>query len=162
MLAFSSLLVPKIAAFPTGPGRTTMGMILEIRSTRQVLQAEAKGRFSLKEANRTYVDMLEAIAQNKARKVFFDGRALTGEPKFIERFYYGKFAADEVFKLLHRRACPVPQFAYVLKEPLLDPQKFGETVAQNRGMNVRTFDNLEDALVWLGIPLGNKPDADGV
>ncbi len=136
-------------------------MILGIRNTTRFLRVEAKGQFSLKEAKRTYLDMLEAIAQNNARKVLFDGRALTGEPKFIERFYYGKFAADEVVKLLDRRECPVPQFAYVLKKPVLDPQKFGETVARNRGMNVRTFENLEDALVWLGIPPGNKPNADG-
>ncbi len=50
-------------------------------------------------------------------------------------------------------------FAHVLKEPVLDPQRFGETVALNRGMNVRTFDNLEDALAWLRTTLTNRPDA---
>ncbi len=80
-------------------------MILEIRSATQFVQVEAKGQFSLNEAKRTYPEMLEAIAQNKARKVLFDGRALTGEPRFIERFYYGKFAADAVVKLLDRREC---------------------------------------------------------
>ena len=57
---------------------------------------------------------------------------------------------------------PAIQFAYVLKEPVLDPERFGKTVAVNRGMLVKTFDNLEDALGWLEIALANKRDgADG-
>ena len=42
-----------------------------------------------------------------------------------------------------------PRFAYVLEEPMLDPERFGETVAVNRGMRVRAFDNLEAARAWL-------------
>jgi hypothetical protein len=34
---------------------------------------------------------------------------------------------------------------------MLDPARFGETVAVNRGMLVRTFENPEDALGWLDI-----------
>jgi hypothetical protein len=52
-----------------------------------------------------------------------------------------------------------PAFAYVLKEPVLDPQRFGQTVAVNRGMNVKTFDNVEQARTWLGLP-STKPADD--
>ena len=49
-----------------------------------------------------------------------------------------------------------------LKNLCLTPGGFGETVAVNRGMLVKTFDNLEDGLGWLGIALANKRDgADG-
>ena len=44
---------------------------------------------------------------------------------------------------------PATRFAYVLEEPMLDPDRFGETVAVNRGMIVRAFDNLEAARAWL-------------
>ena len=50
------------------------------------------------------------------------------------------------------------RFAYVLKEPVLDPKKFGETVAVNRGMLIRVFDNPEEALQWLEIPSADNPD----
>ncbi|HSM73311.1 MAG TPA: hypothetical protein VK852_01675, partial [Desulfobacterales bacterium] len=70
--------------------------------------------------------------------------------KTIERFLYGSFAAHAVATRLKPGAPRAPQFAYLLREPVLDPRRFGETVAVNRGMWVRSFDNVEDALEWLG------------
>ena len=117
------------------------------------------GDFSLQEAKRIFLEMLEAVARHQVKKILFDGRRLTGDPETIERFYYGKFAADAVLQFKDRGVSPAIQFAYVLKEPVLDPHRFGETVAVNRGMLVKAFDNLEDALGWLGIAPANKPGA---
>jgi hypothetical protein len=103
--------------------------------------------------------MLEAVAQYQAAKVLFDGRNLKGEPASIERFYYGYFAATETINLIgmkHMRQAP--QFAYVMNEPLRDPQRYGETVAVNRGMNVKTFETPEEAFEWLECPPANNPD----
>jgi hypothetical protein len=116
------------------------------------------GKFSLKEAKRTFREMLEAAALHKAKKVFFDGRKLIGKPEIMERFYYGEFAAQTVWDFAERGVSPATRFAYVLREPVLDPGRFGETVAVNRGMAVRAFDNPEEALQWLGITPANKPD----
>jgi hypothetical protein len=33
---------------------------------------------------------------------------------------------------------------------VLDPKRFGETVAVNRSMWLKSFDNPDDALGWLG------------
>src|SRR5258705_4826083 len=134
-------------------------MILEIRTESGFLHVDAVGKFSLKEAQRTFVEMIEAVAQNKVKKVLFDGRRITGNPKTMERFYYGTFAADAVRKFEDRGVSLSTQFAYVLQVPMLDPERFGETVAVNRGMNVRAFDNLDDAHGWLGIEQANKTDA---
>jgi hypothetical protein len=60
------------------------------------------GEFSLQEAERTFLEMLEAVARYKVEKVFFDGRELTGDPKTMERFLYGEFAAESVFKFRDR------------------------------------------------------------
>ena len=43
----------------------------------------------------------------------------------------------------------VPRFAYVAHAPVRDPERFGETVAVNRGMNVKVFETPEDAMEWL-------------
>src|SRR5688500_14412688 len=120
-----------------------MAMQLVIRAESGYLHVVATGRFSLKEAERTFLEMLEAITALKCGKVLFDGRKITGNPETLERFYYGKFAAQSVARFVQKGACPSPKFAYVLKEPVLDPTRFGETVAVNRGMDVRAFDNLE-------------------
>ena len=34
-------------------------------------------------------------------------------------------------------------------EPLRDPERFGETVASNRGMDVKTFEGRKEAVEWL-------------
>ncbi len=136
-----------------------MSMLLEIRAESGLLNVDAMGKFSLEEAKRTFLEMLEAVALHKTEKVLFDGRKLIGKPKTMERFYYGEFAAQTVADYAERGVSRTTQFAYVLREPVLDPQRLGEDVAVNRGMVVKAFDSLEDALQWLGIAPANKPDA---
>jgi len=136
-----------------------MGMILRISAGSGLLRVIATGEFSLAEAKRTFLEILDAVLQHKSERILFDGRELKGDPDTIQRFLYGEFAADAVRRCI--KGCgipPTPQFAYVLQEPVLDPQRFGETVAVNRGMWVKAFDNLEDALGWLGVTQANKPD----
>ncbi len=128
-----------------------MSILLKIHPESDFLKVDAMGRFSLQEAKRTFVEMLEAVALHKAEKVLFDGRKLMGNPRAMERFFYGEFAAQTVASFAKRGVSHATQFAYVLIEPMLDPRKFGENVAVNRGMYVKTFDNLEDALGWLAI-----------
>lgn len=135
-----------------------MSMLLEIRPESGLLKVGARGRFSLKEAKQTFLEMIEAVALYKTKKVLFDGRKLTGKPETIERFYYGEFAAQTVANFAERGVSRATQFAYVLSERVLDSRRFGETVAVNRGMFVKAFDSLEDALEWLGIAPDNKPD----
>lgn len=45
-------------------------------------------------------------------------------------------------------------------EPFLDPERFGETVAVNRGLNVRTFTDEVAALLWLVGPNAIRPVTD--
>jgi len=128
-----------------------MGMTLRICDESGLLRVTATGEFSLSEAKRTFLEILDAVAQSKSEKILFDGRQLQGDPDTIQRFVYGEFVADAVRKFIGERGIHrAPQFAYVLHEPVLDPLRFGETVAVNRGMWVKAFDNLEDGLGWLG------------
>ncbi|MEO8441764.1 MAG: hypothetical protein ABI547_04710 [Betaproteobacteria bacterium] len=136
-----------------------MSMQIEIRLERDYLKVVATGKFSLKVAERHFLEILEAIVLHKARKALIDGRALIGKPATIERFCYGKFAANSV-KMYHARGLyPFTKFAYVLIHPVLDPQRFGETVAVNRGMRIKAFDNPEEAFAWLELAPAHHPDA---
>jgi hypothetical protein len=114
-----------------------------------LLTVVVTGEFSLEEAKRTFLQMLEAIALHKSKKVLLDGREVMGNPETMERFYYGKFAAQKVVASAKRGVSVATRFAYVLREPLRDPRRFGETVAVNRAMNVKTFHNPEEAFQWL-------------
>ena len=113
-----------------------------------LLSVDASGDFSLEDAKLAFLEMLGAVAQYKAEKILLDGRNVNGNPRDIERFYYGEFAARETRKIVVEHKI-VPRFAYVLHEPLRDPARLGETVAMNRGMVIKVFENPEDATEWL-------------
>ncbi len=138
-----------------------MGLQQEIHFESGLLTVDAKGEFSLEEAKRAFLEMLAAVAQYQAEKVLFDGRDLKGQPEHIERFYYGYFAATETIKLMARYPMyRAPRFAYLINEPLRDARRYGETVALNLGMTVKTFETPEEAVEWLNLTPPNKPDAD--
>ena len=140
-----------------------MGVQQKIHFESGLLTVDVRGEFSLEEAKQAFLDMLAAVAQYHAEKVLFDGRNLKGKPEHIERFYYGYFAAIETMKLIAeypmRRA---PRFAYLINAPLRDPRRYGETVAANLGMTVKTFETPEEASEWLGLTLPDKPHAGDV
>jgi hypothetical protein len=137
-----------------------MGMLLSICAESGWLRVIATGEFSLAEAERTFLEILDAVARHQTEKILLDGRALQGDPNTIQRFLYGEFAAHTVARYIRERGVSrAAQFAYVLQEPVLDSQRFGEIVAVNRGMWVKAFDNLADALGWLRCAPATKPEA---
>ncbi len=140
-----------------------MGWQQKIHFESGLLTIDARGEFSLEEAKRAFLEMLAAVAQYQAEKVLFDGRNLKGQPLHIERFYYGYFAATETMKLMARYPMyRAPRFAYLMNEPLRDPRRYGETVAVNLGMTIKTFETPEEAFNWLELTPPNKPDADDI
>lgn len=145
-----------------------MSMTVKTIPRHNVLHVFAAGTFSLDEAKRTFQEVIESIEANQSQRVLFDGRAVVGDPTIIERFYYGEYVASAVAARRRNENSgknTAPQFAYVLLEPVLDPLRLGETVAVNRGMNVKAFDNLDEAVEWLGLvpedirDLHQTPDA---
>jgi SOS response regulatory protein OraA/RecX len=43
------------------------------------------------------------------------------------------------------------QVAVYGRRPLIDPERFAETVAVNRGAKVKVSEQLDEALAWLGV-----------
>ena len=135
-----------------------MSILQEIHFKSGLLNVHARGEFSLEEGKRAFLEMLGAVAQYRAKKVLFDGRKLKGNPEVWERFYYGVFAATETMRLVKEHRID-PRFAYILNQPLRDPQRLGETVMVNRGMILKTFETPEEAFEWLERTPAKKPDA---
>jgi hypothetical protein len=134
-----------------------MGMRQRAQFVADLLEVEVRGEFSIEEATRGFIETLENVVRHGATKVLIDGRGLKGEPEVMERFFYGEFAATETARAASENSMPrVPKFAYVLEEPVLDPRRFGEHVAANRGMIVKAFDNREEALQWLEVDSSRK------
>ena len=135
-----------------------MSIQQEIHFESGLLNVDASGEFSLEEAQRAFLEVLGVVAQYKAKTVLIDARKVKGKPEVVERFYYSEFAATETMRLFNEHRI-FPRFAYVMHPPLLDPQRFGETVAVNRGMIVKAFETLEEAFEWLKLTPAMKPAA---
>jgi hypothetical protein len=130
----------------------TEGYILNVTTTFEggILFAVITGEYSLEDAERVFLEILEALRETDTSKVLVDGRSVTGEPSVADRFYYGEFMAISVQKLVESGwVGENPCFAFVLHEPVLDPLRLGETVAINRGVNIKAFQNKHEACRWL-------------
>mgnify|MGYP001765453983 CR=1 FL=1 len=133
-------------------------MKYEMKIEPRFLYARLSGGFSLKEAKSAFLVLMDTIAENRCGNVLVDGREVTGNIRLLERFLYGEFVANTVHKYMKNGLDCNPRFAYVLEPPILDPQKFGETVAKNRGMKVKAFDRLRDAIEYIeAMPQGDPP-----
>ena len=130
-----------------------MSMKIEIEEDEGLLRVIASGGFSMAGAVNRFLEMLDAVERTGAKKILVDGRTVSGNPEVIERFIYGEFAAKAVARyMMGGAARRMPQFAYVLHVPMRDPHRFGETVAVNRGVWIKVFGSVDEALEWLGSP----------
>lgn len=139
-----------------------MGIDLQLFIEPDRIRAVATGEFSLEEAERTFLELMDAVVRHKVEKILIDGREISGSLTVMERFSFGAFTADTVDASVMEGKVHNPQFAYVLAEPVLDPYRLGESVAMNRGMRIKMFEDVDDALQWLGLippEKGNSAEA---
>lgn len=104
-------------------------------------------------------DGLEAASGHSKSGVLFDVSAMSGEPPCVlERFYIGVMGAKA-----QRRRKPIVKMAVYGREPMVHPQRFGETVALNRYALVKVCTRLVDAIRWLSDgddpPVGHRRGA---
>ncbi|HEY0304186.1 MAG TPA: hypothetical protein VGC44_04395 [Longimicrobiales bacterium] len=124
-------------------------MELTTNNTPSYLHAVASGEFVLRNAEEQFMDLLDSVVDTGADRVLLDGRQVTGNLDVLDRYVYGEFVALAAARLPKNVVPTPPKFAYVLTHPVLDPDRLGETVARNRGMSLRAFDNKDEALEWL-------------
>ena len=113
------------------------------------LRATVEGKFVLTVARGQFSGLLEEMRRARTGRMLIDGREVSGNPRTIERYLYGSFAATAAKKLGSLVRPYPPRFAYVLVPPVLDPHRLGVTVARDRGMTVRAFDDVDEATEWL-------------
>jgi len=95
---------------------------------------------------------LSVAGEKKIATVLIDARQVTGERiSTMDRFKVG-----ETFAGIQRGFPFATRVAVLGNEPLVEPGRFGETVAVNRGAVGRVFTDLDEATNWLegGDPTG--------
>jgi hypothetical protein len=93
--------------------------------------------------------ILDLCAKHQTRRILCDMREFTGNPSVMARFNMATTFAVKYIKGRLSHHLPPCRFAVIGHHPLVDPNRFEETVAVNNGLPVKTFTDLEKALAWL-------------
>ena len=117
---------------------------LSILDKDSYLLFEFFGEFSI-EAGKQCVDrMAEACAKRDRSKVLLDCRKMTGNMPVFERFKVAEYGATKRDR--------IERLALLNREDVVLPDNFVENVATNRGMDMKVFTDLEEAIRWLNKP----------
>ncbi len=112
------------------------------------LLAVFSGIFEFKTNRDLLVDILMECVTNKKNRVLFDLRLLKGNMTTYERYDIASYIANLSRQYIETSKI---QIAVVGNPPLIDPNRFGETVAKNRGLNIKVSNEMDEALEWLKV-----------
>lgn len=114
------------------------------------LSVTVSGHFSLSDVKIMYADALESLLDKKFSKLFFNAYKVKGKVTTLDRYYFGEFAALESLKYMGKGLKRIAVSVYGI-EPIIDPERFGEIVARNRGLNLKVTTDKNEALQFLGV-----------
>ena len=106
-----------------------MTLTVDLEPRQHYLRATVSGSYTLRSAQDVYDEAVKAAIATGHTRVLLDASAVTGVPTQDERYVLGLFVAAEQ-RILAARTPPVDmQVAVIGQRPLIDPDRFGETVA---------------------------------
>jgi hypothetical protein len=108
-----------------------------------------EGQYDASLADKFSNQVLEVCIAHQPAKLLIDFRKVTGEMSTMERFHLSVTAATKYFGAILTGKIISCCFAVVGTHPLVDSRRFEETVAVNRGLNIKVFTEMAEALAWL-------------
>lgn len=123
---------------------------LETEPRRGYLYVTATGELDVAGAEAALAEMFGSAARAHQPRILLDCSRVGGNWGPDERYTIGSFIATE----MERRASQFPErprLAIYAVAPLMDPNRYTQTVATNRGALVRSSDSLQELLSWLGV-----------
>ena len=112
--------------------------------------AALSGAFSIESAKNVYRGILQIAAGQGQPRILMDATRITGEMSVSDRLAFGMFLAEEHARVLGQLPGG-PQLAILAVPPIMDPGRFTQAVANNRGVRMRASDSLQELLSWLGV-----------
>ena len=133
-----------------------MGYLIKDDPQPGYLKITVEGEWADNLIGETADRLLALCEKHQAKKILFDFLELSGNPSTMSRFYMSTQFAVKFLKLRLSHRLPPCRFAVFGRHPLVDPNRFEETVAVNNGLPVRTFTDLEKAMDWLDVDESEK------
>ena len=124
---------------------------MQIRFEGPLVYVSLAGEMDARLAEKTYREVLRECVAGGYSKMLIDCRAVSGELSTTERYSLGKVVADENTSVAASEPGRHVRVALVGSDPFIDRDRFGETVAKNRGAAIKVTYDLESAYRWLGV-----------
>ena len=125
-------------------------MQFEVEPRLGYLYATVSGPFTLAPALSGYRTVLQEAARYGVARMLLDCTRVTGEMTVADRLAFGTFMAEEQQRMAAQLP-EAPQVAILAVPPIMDPGRFTQSVANNRGVRMRASDSLQELLSWLGV-----------
>jgi len=128
-----------------------MPLTFHIDQREGYLHVEVSGTFDLEQAKKSFRTFFDAAHAHSLSKILIDCRKMEGSPQDLGRYQLAEAIAAQAggsFRLVFLRK---------VKEPISD--RFYETVAFNRGVNLKVTTDPEEAFKWLEIKPPNNTAA---
>ncbi len=121
-----------------------MGIQFEVDVRPDYVCLSCTGVFCIEDFLHVFDKGFSIAADKKLSAILVDIRGLKGCMATMQRFNIG-----EAVPKIQRKYPPVIGIAIVGDEPMVDPERFGETVAVNRGAAGKVFTDIDEARTWL-------------
>jgi hypothetical protein len=112
------------------------------------LSVNVSGYFSLSDAKKMFTEALEVLYEIKFSKLLFNVCKVKGRVTTMDRYDLAEYAAIESINFL-LQGLPKITISFYGVEPIIDPERFGELVARNRGLNIKVTTDKNEALNFL-------------
>jgi hypothetical protein len=148
--------VKRIRGFHSNRGSGPMSLEYQVTPEAGFLLVSMSGPYEASDAPEASQLIVEALEEHQPSKVLIDVLSVEEPLSATDRFYLSTLFSVKYIKERITGKIPRCRFAVVGKEPLIDPNRFGETVAVNRGAGVKAFTRMEKALAWLKVKPGEN------
>jgi hypothetical protein len=118
-----------------------MSVQLQLEDKPGYLKASFAGACAKEEVERHFKSLAEKCKSSKKNKLLLDFTEVPLDISLVDLYELGKMTL-----VFAQYACKV---SAVCKPERPDSQRFLETVAQNRWVELRVFTNVEEAIEWL-------------
>ena len=119
-----------------------MPEVVTVREDPEIIEIRSYGEVCEQDLIASRERVADIIRERGIKKVLVDARKSTSLPSTYPLFLFGSsFAEKDVLRTM--------RLAAVVGEMTRKDMTFIETVARNRGVEVRVFDSMDDALAWL-------------
>jgi hypothetical protein len=120
-----------------------MGLQINIENHDQYLYAAVTGDYDLAGLKKYYLQVLNTSIQLSQPRVIFDARSVIGIASVMDRYEFATW-------LVQVQKPPIRVAIFGLPEQIT-PDRFAESVAVNRGVQMKVVTTMDEALQWLGV-----------